>query len=321
MNNGTRAGAYALNPITIEIDQQGELLKCKHVLPYHIRQQLKPPPGRGTIKEFSDASRQRCLELHARLSKEKIARMRNKPLFITLTYEKNQTDVKAAKRDLDAFIKRIRRMSDKACGTWRQEFQERGAIHFHLMIFNVGFLPVQSTDDQTGWQEHWNQVTGQTAKNSLDLEVIRSLNGVMFYVSKYMSKVADDDVLMGLSVPHISPRTKSIGRQWGCFGRQHMPFAEQTKITATVSIGTLIYWHSKARHPYHTWWRGFTIFSRWSAAFVKILQFAQQANAAADAVAAAWHNQAVRWRIDYVNSQRSLQRGHWTAVDYQLLGL
>jgi len=54
--------------------------------------------------------------------------------LLTLTYRENMVDVERAKRDWDGF----RRAVDKHCPEWpyvlTMEFQERGAIHFHVAV-------------------------------------------------------------------------------------------------------------------------------------------------------------------------------------------
>lgn len=86
---------------------------------------------RGAIVEFSRKSRKRMLERLA------CTRNMGKAAFITLTYPASYPDNAAAwKRDLDTFFKRLRRLSATCHAVWRIEPQQRGAPHFHILLFN-----------------------------------------------------------------------------------------------------------------------------------------------------------------------------------------
>ena len=53
--------------------------------------------------------------------------------FITLTYAKNMTDIKKARKDLEYFITNIKKVKKDFSYICVPEFQKRGAIHYHLL--------------------------------------------------------------------------------------------------------------------------------------------------------------------------------------------
>lgn len=161
------------------ITLQGELLKVQTVSP---ASSIPHGAKRGNVSEFSDQSRMRMLQTVARIDRGKVKFAANTVKFITLTYPFNQRDAVRAKRDLKVMLQRIRREFDDCWVLWRMEYQKRGAIHFHLLCGNMPYWDVEQAQDA------WCEVTGTTARNSLDLEIVRSMNGVMFYVAKYMAK-------------------------------------------------------------------------------------------------------------------------------------
>lgn len=180
---GSRTKSYKV----VTVESQGRLLKVHSHRSYN-RQKRTGGGDRGDIRTFSRESRRRLLDHFARLDRS-VAR-RGKPiLFVTLTYQENMTDHDKARRDLKVWWERVVERHEKAWCVWKKEMQERGAIHFHLIVGNVGFLGVNVKDDET-WdaQLAWNEVTGQTAKNSLDVERLRSFQGVMAYAGKYLGK-------------------------------------------------------------------------------------------------------------------------------------
>lgn len=62
------------------------------------------------------------------------------PNFVTLTYPAKFPTVSRAKRDLKVFQQRLIRRFPGSGGIWKLEPQERGAPHYHLLIW--GFQPL-----------------------------------------------------------------------------------------------------------------------------------------------------------------------------------
>lgn len=101
---------------------------------------LVPGRGRrggrkGAITEWSMRSRRHCFKCVAMASWGRF-----KILFITLTYPGKEasefvpSDGRVGKRDVAAFRKRLVRRFGVLGGMWKQEFQRRGAVHFHLWL-------------------------------------------------------------------------------------------------------------------------------------------------------------------------------------------
>lgn len=194
MNSDITLPWHLWRPVTVEIESQGSLLKMKTVSGFSS---VKVPQShqRGKVTQFSRKSRKRMLETIARLDRRKVSWGRHRPKFITLTYEENMTDHQKAKRDLKVFVERMQERYPEFACLWRKEQQERGAIHFHLMVFGTPWLLIHTDNSGMGWQQHWNEVCGNSPdnKNSFDIEVIDSMNGVAYYVAKYMAKSDNDD--------------------------------------------------------------------------------------------------------------------------------
>lgn len=298
---GTREKLTPHTPLEVTITQQSQYFNVK----LHRRGivGLKPFAGgtRGSVTEFSQESRKRMLDTIAKIDRKKVAWGRHKPKFITLTYKENNTDFKAAKRDLKVFIERMQERYDNFSCLWRMEQQEREAIHFHLLCFGMPFVLVNSRDpDKETLQRHWNEVSGQTALNSLDMRAeLRSINGVMWYVAKYMAKEDDDNEekeaapdeglrvpwsqmsetsqvkpdFMGLSMPHIFSQLKSFtGRWWGVYGRKNFPYGEKRVIQRVVTLQTM----RDLRHLIGGKWArstvSYTIFGGWVSSLMDVFE-------------------------------------------------
>jgi hypothetical protein len=124
------------------------------------------------------------------------------PLFVTLTYQGFPT-AKKAKRDLKVFSQRLKRRYPQVCGIWRVERQERGSIHFHLILWGISWLePSELAELWTDVSDPGNQ---DALKASTSVERVRSSRGTISYVSKYIAKTTNDSIIPG--------------RQWGYIDR------------------------------------------------------------------------------------------------------
>lgn len=174
------------------------------------------PASRGRVRGFSDDSARRLRRLFSTLRKDEA------PLFVTLTYHERDPEPDEAKRDLDTWLKRLERYTDCDNGNtvsavWRMEYQKRGTIHFHLLIYGVKFLPVDKIN------QDWHEVTGETseqhAASGLDIERIRESGRAAAYLNKYLCKNGslgdgEDDW---------------TGRIWGVHRRGRLPVATEIR--------------------------------------------------------------------------------------------
>lgn len=104
--------------------------------------------------------------------------------FLTLTFKENVTDIKWANREFALFIQRLSyNVAYKIKYLTVIEFQKRGAIHYHSVIFNMPYMPVKKL------QAIWGH--GFVKVNKID-----DVDNVGAYVCKYMTK-SDDERLVG----------------------------------------------------------------------------------------------------------------------------
>lgn len=177
---------------------------------------------RGIVKGFSRKSRLRMLRLLASVNRD--APGPSLPLFVTLTYPAAFPSPRESKRHLDAFGKRLRRKYGPAAAVWRLELQARGAPHFHLLVFNVKFIPYR-------WvAQAWSEIvkSGDQAHQDAGTEVrrARSWKEASAYVSKYMGK--EQEEIVNEETGEIL--NEQLGRTWGIIGRENMPIDLQSEI-------------------------------------------------------------------------------------------
>lgn len=223
----------------VSIEAQGTLLAVAH----HTNSTTPGGGARGVVTGFSEGSRRRMLRKIARLEPRKIT-------FITLTYPDNFTDDAAAYAHLRALFERFRRRWPTVSAMWRKEYQERGAIHFHLLVFNMPFYHWRKL------RSEWAAVVGHHYPATAPyvwIVKVRSKSGAMHYVSKYMSKpqgAVDLPLLDIVTYPHaLGPsdpwaawrpplsdtENVSRGRFWGLFNAPYLPYAARSCLTIRVN--------------------------------------------------------------------------------------
>lgn len=124
-----------------------------------------------------------------------------KPVFMTLTFAENQTDVDEANR---AFKRFIRRMNGQVYGRGRTglkyvtviEFQKRGAVHYHCVFFNLPYI------ESSRIAELWGR--GYIKVNAMKKRDGTNCDNVGAYVTKYMQKELDDERLHGRKMYLVS---------------------------------------------------------------------------------------------------------------------
>lgn len=107
--------------------------------------------------------------------------------FFTMTFGENIQDIKYANNEFKKFIKRL---NYQVLGEKKSvlkytaviEFQERGAIHYHVIFYNMPFVRVNKL------QEIWGN--GFVKINAID-----KVDNVGAYITKYMTKDNDDSRL------------------------------------------------------------------------------------------------------------------------------
>lgn len=104
--------------------------------------------------------------------------------FVTLTFADNVTDVKLANQHFKKFIQRMRYKYKGFKYIAVIEFQQRGAVHYHLMMD----LPYV---DKAALQEIWGH-------GFVKINKINHVDNVGAYLVKYLAKDLEDTRLCGL---------------------------------------------------------------------------------------------------------------------------
>lgn len=223
----------------LKISQQGNLVNVKPVKRPNTA--MRSRGDKGAITGFSRRSRANMMRKYAVVDKDAAGGA----AFITLTYRSNFQNHQQGYLHLKAFVQRIKRRMPDAWGFWRKEVQQRGAIHYHLLIFNWQWWD---------WQElaqAWGEIVGEFSDCEnrypprVDVRYAKTTRRVWHYIAKYLAKTDSQEVT--LSIPQNSPKAKT-GRWWGCINFELAPKCKVEVEYCNVTMGqykALLDWFAK----------------------------------------------------------------------------
>jgi len=125
-----------------------------------------------------------CMRARNNIRRLALNNFGNHSKFITLTYKKNMQDLQESNKLFKTFILNLKRNVKKDIKYIAViEFQERGAIHYH-MICDIPYTPHEKL---AKWWKH----------GSVNIQDISKVDNVGAYLIKYMTKNVDDERLVG----------------------------------------------------------------------------------------------------------------------------
>jgi hypothetical protein len=175
---------------------------------------------RDRVRGFSRTSHTNLLRRLASINRSAFKAFRGRMIFVTLTYPKQYPeDPELCKRQLKALRKRLQRAYGSFAAFWRMGIQQRGAWHFHLLLF-VG-PSVGSVDDLRRFiSSSWYEVTGKVSEGHLRtgtrVEAVKRWKQATSYVERYMAK------------PEEFPEVLQTGRIWGIWNESLLPVRWET---------------------------------------------------------------------------------------------
>lgn len=131
----------------------------------------------------TDAREANCRRARNELRRTILANFDNGSKFVTLTFAENLTDVNQANAQFKRFIQRMRRRHGDFKYAAVIEFQERGAVHYH-MISDLPYIPKPKLADIWG-------------HGFVRINEISHVDNVGAYITAYMTKDNLDDRLRG----------------------------------------------------------------------------------------------------------------------------
>ena len=133
--------------------------------------------GEITIKEIDRTNevQKRSMQNIHRIINSNLNQRRTSEKFYTLTFKENMQDRKKAIKEFNKFVYKLRRKLDKKIDYLATlELQKRGAIHFHVLFFNLKFMKNDEIEKMWG-------------NGFVKLKSVKS-EEVAFYIVKYITK-------------------------------------------------------------------------------------------------------------------------------------
>jgi hypothetical protein len=151
------------------------------------------------------------------------------PMFLTLTYPDDFPDPDVSKKHLRKFIKRLVRRFPFIGLIWKLEPQQRGAPHYHFLIWGADYIDLLTFVPQA-----WYEIAGGGDPKHLAwhkglcgngnkpcVTKVNCFKGVWWYAAKYIGKTFE-----------VSG--------WGVICRQNIPFGEMKKLVVTRRLAVQI---------------------------------------------------------------------------------
>jgi hypothetical protein len=159
---------------------------------------------RGKVNRFSRWSRKRLFDRLHRLELKEYFAAGHIAVLVTLTYARDFPCARKAKdKHLRRFEARLLYRFPEVAGFWRLEPQERGAPHFHLLLFFLPYLDklelcrmwmeciAEYLDEERLAAVRAGGAIPERLRVFTRIEAVRSANAVIGYVGKYMAKPGD----------------------------------------------------------------------------------------------------------------------------------
>jgi hypothetical protein len=141
-------------------------------------------------------------------------------ISLGLTYPSEYPeDPKQCKRHLEALRKRLERAYGPFSGFWRLGIQQRGAWHFHLLLFvPPSFGSVVELRNFIAYS--WYEICGELSEDHLQagthVKEISNWKSATSYMEKYVAK------------PEYFPEGVQTGRVWGVWNEEMLPVRWET---------------------------------------------------------------------------------------------
>jgi hypothetical protein len=156
-------------------------------------------------------------------------------LFVTLTYPREFPGWERAKRDLETLRKRLDRAYPFEWACWVEEFQARGAVHFHLVMVWRGPVRVQAF--RKWLSAAWFEVVGsgdqrhlRAGTHAVPVHLCDGVGSLMSYLAGELGKIRQ--------TRPADPQTGELidtGRTWGFWHEDRCPYV-------TIAVVALTSW-------------------------------------------------------------------------------
>jgi hypothetical protein len=110
-----------------------------------------------------------------------------KPVFVTLTFAENISDLDVANIKLKYFFTKLKNhIGYRVKYVCVPEFQKRGAVHYHIVFFNLPFIDKSVLQDL--WSNGWTRIEGVNTISSMSAYLAKYLTKDTFFSQKFYGR-------------------------------------------------------------------------------------------------------------------------------------
>lgn len=154
----------------------GEIVEIyEYSLPIDYGYKGQSPGAKGMREDWTGKDEKNLRKARTNLRRIIWSNIGKRTKFLTLTYAENVTDYKVFKKDWNRFCVNMRAFGYKLKFLYVLEYQERGAIHAHVVLFNEEYIPVEVI--RRAWK-----------KGFVKINRIKDVKNLGAYVCKYLTK-------------------------------------------------------------------------------------------------------------------------------------
>lgn len=171
------------------------------------------------------------------------------PKFLTLTFKENLQDLDIAHNRFKKFIQRLNYFlyGDKKARLKYSavvEFQDRGAIHYHMVLYNMKYVPASKL----------NEIWTHGYEGNINIKKIHKVDDIGSYLCKYMTKENENPILLGrkcyfnsrgLKTPTIITDKKRVEALLQALPLKHLKYRSQFENEYT---GVTNYYHFNTKY-------------------------------------------------------------------------
>ena len=110
-------------------------------------------------------------------------------VFCTLTYKENMQDIKKSRKHLQYFFQKLHKDYNDLKYIWVMEYQERGAIHFHILLnlnINLNHTDGRKSKEHKQFENDFNKKYWD--KGFIDVKLLKDNYQAGKYIATYLVK-------------------------------------------------------------------------------------------------------------------------------------
>lgn len=150
-------------------------------------------------------------------------------VFCTLTYKENMQDIKKSRKQLQYFFQKLHKDYSNLKYLWVMEYQDRGAIHFHILLnlnINLNHTDGRKSKEHKQFENDFNN--RYWSRGFIDLKSLENNYSAGKYIATYLVK---DLLELDLEGYRVYSYSKNLNKP-----KVSKIFIQDTKVETVINI-------------------------------------------------------------------------------------